>query len=234
MKTALAIGLAGILTLLAGCDQAFQNRAERNFALAEKKFAQQEYPEAVMLYEAALDGTPKTAEVHFKLGLMYDDQLREPVSAIHHFQRYLAIAPEGPHAKDAQKFLKEDQLKLSAALGMGATVSQEDAKRLKNTNQELQKKILQLKTDLEEASKARAAAYKAMGGKAGGMKQEQIQKPLVDGVRTYTVEPGDTFASIARKFYKNNSARWKDIQDANFGPMEGTAKIKPGMTLMVP
>ena len=63
---------------------------------------------------------------------------------------------------------------------------------------------------------------------------EQTQKPLLPGVRTYTVGPGDTFASIARKFYKNNAARWKDIQDTNFGTVEGTAKIKPGMVLMIP
>ena len=221
---------------LAGCDQAFQNSAERNLAQADRKFAGQEYPEALALYEASLDGTPKTAEVHFKLGLMYDDQIKNPVAAIHHFQRYLEIVPDGSHAKDAQRFLKEDQLKLTALMGSGATISQEEAKRIKNTNLELQKKINQLKEDLETSNKARIAAYKALGTKGGpgGGKMEQIQKPLIDGVRTYAVGPGDTLASIARKFYKNNSARWKDIQDANFGPMEGTAKLKPGMVLMVP
>ena len=28
--------------------------------------------------------------------------------------------------------------------------------------------------------------------------------------------------------------RWKDIQDANFNSLEGTVKIKPGMTLIIP
>lgn len=226
---------ACVAVALCGCDQAFENLSERNLAQAEKKHAEKDYPEAVRWYEASLDGTPKTAEVHYQLGLIYEENIPEPVSAIHHFQRYLALTPNGAHAKDAQKFLKEDQMKLSASLGNGATISQEEAKRLKNTNLELQKKNLQLKDDLEAANKARIAAYKAMGTKGGpGMKMEQIQKPLVPGVRTYTVESHDTFASIARKFYKNNSARWKDIQDANFEPMEGTAKIKPGMVLMVP
>jgi len=228
--------LALCLTLaLCGCDQAFENKSERNLTLADKKFAQQEYPEAVQLYEASLDGTPKTAEIHYHLGLIYEDNIQDPVSAIHHFQRYLALAPAGTHAKEAQKFLKEDQFKLAATLGNGATISQEEAKRIKNANLELQKKNLQLKNDLEAANKALAAAHKAMGSKiTGGLKQEQMQKSLAPGVRTYTVLPGDTFASIARKFYKNNAARWKDIQDANFDPMEGTAKIKPGMVLMVP
>jgi len=233
--TRLTLAVCAATLLLSGCDQMLQEKTERNSALADKKYALQEYPEAVLLYEASLDGTPKTAETHYKLGLIYEDHIQAPVSAIHHFQRYLELAPKGAHAKEAQKFLKEDQLKLSATLGNGATVSQEEAKRMKNSNLELQKKILQLKDELEAANKAKAAAYKAMGTKGvAGLKPEQTQKPLLPDVRTYTVEPGDTFASISRKFYKNNAARWKDIQDANFGSMEGTAKIKPGMVLMVP
>jgi hypothetical protein len=29
-------------------------------------------------------------------------------------------------------------------------------------------------------------------------------------------------------------ARWQDIQDANFGPIDGTVKLKVGMTLAIP
>jgi len=232
-RLALAVCIA---VLFAGCDQMLQDKTERYFAQAEKKYALQEYPEAVQLYEASLDGTAKTAETHYKLGLIYEEKINVPVSAIHHFQRYLALAPKGTHAREAQKFLKEDQLKLSAALGNGATISQEEAKRIKNTNLELQKKVVELKEELEAAQKAKVAASKATAGKGGAPapKPEQTQKPLKPGVRTYTVQPGDTFASISRKFYNNNSARWKEIQSANFGSVEGTAKLKPGMVLMVP
>ena len=104
---------------------------------------------------------------------------------------------------------------------------------MKNTNLELQKKIIQLKDELEAANKAKATASKAAGSKVGVAKPEQTQKPLMPGARTYTVQTGDTLASISRKFYKNNSARWKEIQNANFGPLEGTAKLKPGMVLMI-
>ncbi len=225
-------GLALLPLALTGCDQAFEDRGQRNAALADQKAAAGQYAQAVPLYEAALDGTPQSAEIHFKLGLIYEDQLKTPISAIHHFQRYLALAPNGSHARDVQRFLKEDEFKLAASMGNGATVSQEDAKRLKNANLEMGKKIVQLKTDLEAALKSRSEAYKLLG-KAGGPKMEQLQKPLVDGVRTYTVQRGDTLASIARKFY-NNAAKSKQIQDANFEPMDGTAKLQIGMVLMVP
>jgi len=231
-----AIRLAILLSVamaLAGCEKAFQSSAARNLAQAETKYSQGDYPAAVLLYEGALDGTPESAEIHYKLGLLYADRIKRPISAIHHFQRYLDIKPEGPHAKEVQKFLKEDQLRLVAESGNGASVSQEEAKRMKNNNLALQQKVLQLKEELEAANKARLAAFKALGSKAGALKPEQTQKPLVEGVRTYTVEPGDTLASIALKFYKNRG-RWQAIQDANFNTMEGTAKLKPGMVLMVP
>jgi len=238
MKTlAPALALCAAL-LLTGCDQAFQNTSERRLAEAEKKDAEADYPAAVLLYEAALDGTPKTAEAHYKLGLLYDDKIAMPVSALHHFQRYVELAPDGEHAKETQKFIQADQLKLAAALGSGATVSQEEAKRVKNDNLLLRKKVLQLQTELEAGHKSYTALLKAAGGKNGSaaafIKQEQIQKPIIPGVQTYTVQSGDTLASISRKFYKNNSARWKDIQDANFNALEGTAKLQPGMVLMIP
>ena len=216
---------------LCGCERLFENRAQQQLLVAEKKFAQQDYLGAVLTYESALDGTPKTVEIHYKLALIYDDQLRQPISAMHHFQRYLDLAPAGDHAKEARGFLKADQLRLSTAIGNGATVPQQEAVRLKNDNLALRKKVEDLHTELEAASKARAQAFK-LAGKAG-VKFEQIQKPLVAGARTYTVEPGDTLASISRKFYKG-AGRWKDIQDANFNTLEGTARLKPGMVLMIP
>lgn len=221
-----ALAIITALTLT-GCDQLFKNHSEQKLDLAEKKDAQGDYAGAVPMYEASLDGTPKTAGIHYKLALIYDDQLGQPISALHHFQRYLDLSPEGAHAKEVKGFMKEDQIKLAASQGHGATVPQEEAARMKNDNLVLRKQVVELRAQLQEALRARAAV------KNSGGKPEQVQKNLIPGMRTYTVEPGDTLASIARKFYKGAN-RWKDIQDANFNALEGAAKLKPGMTLMIP
>lgn len=223
---ALVLGMA-----FSGCDRLLHLKPQQQFAEAERKSSEGNYPAAILAYEAALDGTPKTAEVHYKLALMYDDRLNQPVSAVHHLQRYLDLAPSGPHAKEARTFLKQDQLKLMAALGNGATLSQEQSVRLKNENLNLRKQVEQLHSELEAANRTRSAALR-LAGKAGA-KFEQVQKPLIAGKRTYTVQSGDTLASISRRFFKNAS-RWRDIQDANFDAMEGTARLKPGMVLMIP
>lgn len=226
-----------VLFGLTGCEQVFQQHSDSQRELADAALKEKNYPEAVRLYESCLDGTPRSAEAHYQLGSIYDTQLDQPLNAVHHFQRYLELTPEGSKAKDVSSFIKEDHLKLITRFGNGAVMPQQEAVRLKNDNLALRKQVMELRTELEAASRARASLIKSMAAAGGkglkGLKQEQLQKELIPGVRTYTIEPGDTLASIARKFYKS-PGRWKDIQDANFSGMEGTAKLKPGMVLMVP
>src|SRR5690606_28898117 len=107
-----------------------------------------------------LDGTPNSAQIHYQLGLIYDDKLKESFSAIHHFQRYLDLEPEGRHAEDVRNFIKEDQLKLASLHGHGATIPQHEAVRLKNENLELRKQLLTLRKELDAAIQQRIAALK--------------------------------------------------------------------------
>lgn len=207
--------------LLAGCDQVFQDQSKRSLDKAEKKYAEGDFRGAVQSYEAALDGTAKTAEIHYKLALTYDDKLKNPLGALYHFQRYLELNPSGPRAKDTRNFIKEDELKLATTLSHGALMSQEDAARLKNDNLVLRKQITELR-----------AAPKQPASKVGAQPTNAAMK-LPPGSRTYVVRHGDTLASISRKFFKT-SARWKDIEDANFNALNGTVKLKPGMTLIIP
>jgi tetratricopeptide (TPR) repeat protein len=210
-----------VLLGLAGCDQIFPGDKKQILEAARKKNIAGDFQGAIKLYEAALDGTAKTAEAHYRLALIYDDKLKSPRDALHHFERYLELAPDGPFAKEAKTYRKEGELKLLTSLNRGALISQEEAVRLKNENLSLRKKIVELLAKKETLPAAPIA------------KGEPVQKPIPPGARTHIVEPGETLASIAAKFYKNR-ARWKDIQDANFYALEGTVKIKPGQKLIIP
>jgi len=204
------------LILLTGCDEAFQNGAIRAREQGDKKYKEGDFQAAIKFYEASLDGSEKSAEVHYCMGLLYDDKLKQPVSAIHHFQRYLDLSPKGVHVKDARNFIKEDELKLVTSLSNGALLTQDDAARLKNDNLTLRKQLTELR-----------AQPRGMLQKGGE------QKPIPPGARTYVVQQGDTLASISRKFYKS-AERWKDIEDANFNSLGGKNKLKTGMTLYIP
>lgn len=217
--------LAALLLLLAvaGCEQLFQQDSERAISAGDKKSAAGDYRFAIKLYEAALDGTAKTAEVHYKLAMIYDDKLNDPVSALHHFARYFELAPTGAHAKEARNLQKANNLRVAESLNKGAFVTQEEAVRIKKENLDLRLQIVALK-----AQKAAPPS-----STTPGVKSEAVQRPLKPGVRTYTVQSGDTLGLIAAKFYKNKG-RWKMLQDTNFFPSSSTPTLKPGQVLMVP
>ena len=221
LRCALAKALA-LLALLAalGCDRLFDKGAKADIAAAEKKTAAGDFRGAVQLYEAALDGTEKTADLHYRLALLYADKLKSPLDAVHHLDRYLELAPAGARAKDAKALKKEDENKLLVQLSNGTPSTQAEAVRLKNENQMLLAKI-------------EALIHGQKPPPAPPAKGSQAQNPAPPGARTYTVKSGDTLAKIARQFYKN-AARAKDIQDANAGLLGGTVNIKSGMVLVIP
>ena len=77
---------------------------------ADGKSAQGDFLRAIDLYEAALDDSPRCAEIHYKLALLYDDKMNDPLNALHHFKRYLVLSPNGSHASDVKNSVKRDEI----------------------------------------------------------------------------------------------------------------------------
>ena len=207
--------MLGLAVAGSSCDRMITPRSAQVIKDAENKAADGNYLRAIALYESALDDSPRAADVHYRLALLYDDKLHDPLHALHHFKRYLTLAPSGPHATDAKNFMKKDELELGTSLSGDAVVSRAEAARLKNENLTLHKEVEDLRA--HRTSDKPTAADKKSGA----------------GPRTYVVQEGDTLASISRKFYKS-TGRWKKIRDANRSVLEDPAKLKPGMTLTIP
>src|SRR5260370_34468093 len=105
----LSISLACIS---AGCARMMTTRYAQLVKDAEAKAAQGDFLRAINLYEAALDDSPRCAEIHYKLALLYDDKMNDPFNAVHHYKRYLTLSPSGSHAVDAKNFMKRDEVTL--------------------------------------------------------------------------------------------------------------------------
>src|SRR2546421_8076800 len=212
--TGLTLGLA---LASASCDRMITPRSAQIIKDAENKVADGNYLRAITLYESALDDSPRAADVHYRLALLYDDKMHDPLHALHHFKRYLTVAPSGPHANDVKNFMKKAELELGTSLSGDAVVSRAEAARLKNENLALHKEIEDLR-----AHRAPAA-----------VDQKTVDKKTRAAPRTYVVREGDTLASISRKYYKS-SGRWKKIRDANRNVLDDPTRLKPGMTLTIP
>ncbi|HEX4638574.1 MAG TPA: LysM peptidoglycan-binding domain-containing protein [Chthoniobacterales bacterium] len=208
-----------LVALLSGCERMVTSRNTQKIKEADWKAAQGDYLWAINLYEAALDGTPQSAEVHYKLALLYDDKLNDPLQAMHHFKRYLVLNPEGSHAAEVKDFMHRDEVALGTTLSGDSVVTRAEAARLRNENLRLHKEI-----DAGPV-KPRPVADKSPS--------HHGDKEKAKGGHTYTVKDGDTLASISRKFYKT-SKRWREIRDANENKIDDAANLKAGTTLTIP
>jgi len=204
---------------LGGCDRLGNSRYTQLMQDADNKSAQGDFERAVNLYEAALDDSPRGAEVHYKLALLYDDKLNDPVSALHHFKRYLALNPNGSHAKDIKDSIKRDEIAALTALSGDSVITRAEAARLRNENLALHKQLEERAASQTALEKLKAAEAKKPGSKKGG--------------QTYVVKSGDTLVSISRKFYKS-SKRWKAILEANKENIRDPKDLTVGQTLVIP
>jgi tetratricopeptide (TPR) repeat protein len=203
-------------SLLPGCQRMVTSRNTQRVKEADWKAEQGDYLWAINLYESALDGTPQSAEVHYKLALVYDDKLNDPLHALHHFKRYLILNPAGSHAAEVKDFIHRDEIALGTSLSGDSVVTRAEAVRLRNENLKLHREI--------DEGRPRPVATKSPSAHRKGKSGDS---------QTYTVEEGDTLASISRKFFKT-SKRWREIRDANESKIDDPNNLKAGQTLKIP
>jgi LysM repeat protein len=214
------------LGALSGCNRLITQRQSQLGKEADAKTAEGNYAAAINLYEAALDGSAASADVHYKLALIYDDKMNDPLNALHHFKRFLTFEPSGKRAQEVKGFMKRDELTLLTNLTGDSMVPRSEVVRLRNEN-------LNLRQQIEDRWSEKKAAS-ATGKTAERTKSQPNEKTKGSGqARSYTVQRGDTLASIARKFYKN-SARWQKILEANSDIIGKPGDLKPGQTLTIP
>src|SRR5947208_9551343 len=218
------VWLSILFIWLPGCDRLGSSRSAQLMQDAENKAANGDFARAINLYEAALDDSEsvRSAEIHYKLALLYDDKLNDPVSALHHFKRYLALSPNGAHANEVKKSIQHDEVAALTALSGDSVIPRSEAAQLRNENLNLRKQLEARTASLRigsERSQTKDASSKKNASKTGD--------------RSYVVQPGDTLFSISRKFYKS-SKHWKEIRDANEKNIRDPKKLTVGETLMIP
>lgn len=239
--------LAATIAMLCGCEDGSLQlpQARRTEAMARDAVQEGDFPRAVRIYEAILDGTPKTADAHYDLGLIFDDKLSEPVSALHHYRRFLRMADENhPRRAEVQGFVKRIELVMATQTVDSGIVTKREAARLRNENLRLEEANRTLRTELAVAKRRAETVAKAAPSTssppptdARGFSTNPATRAAEQAVgaetRTYVVQKGDTLASISRRFY-NSPARWQDIADANQNQLNGSVNLKIGQILIIP
>ena len=215
------------VAMLGGCDRMVTPRSSQATKDADARLADGDYLHAINLYESALDGSAASAEIHYKLALLYDDKMKDPLSALHHYKRYLTVAPGGSRAAEVKDFMKRGELALVTSTSGDAVITRGEAARLKNEN-------LNLRRELEErSSQLRAAAPSDKSGRGAKADKTAAAKAPKTAPRSHVVQPGDTLFSLSRLYY-NAPDKWKAILDANEKSIDDPGKLKIGQTLVIP
>jgi tetratricopeptide (TPR) repeat protein len=226
-RSLVLVGVA--LLALTGCDQLVTPRSSQARKDADARLADGDFLHAINLYELALDGSAASAEIHYKLALLYDDKMKDPLSALHHYKRYLTVAPGGSRATEVKEFMKRGELSLVTSLSGDAVITRAEAARLKNEN-------LNLRRELEDRS-AQTRALTAAAEKPGRAGKPEKNAPAAKATKTaprsHVVQPGDTLFSLSRLYY-NVPNKWKAILDANESSIDDPGKLKVGQTLTIP
>jgi LysM repeat protein len=149
-----------ISILLTGCDLLTVSQTGRNIREGNEAMVRGEVQRALQHFEAALDGTMLSAEAHYRLGLLYEDQLKNEVGALHHFERYLELAPQGQFATDVKGYVDRLRLVIVSRLADGPVMPAREAARLKNENLALRQQLTDLRQQPATAGRGAAAAVK--------------------------------------------------------------------------
>src|SRR5881397_2171486 len=211
-----------VLCGLTACDRVGGSRYSQLTQDADTKSAQGDFARAINLYEAALDDSPRCAEIHYKLAVLYDDKMNDPISALHHFKRYLALSPNGTHANEVKNSIKHDEVATLTALSGDSVIARSEVARLQNENLNLRKEI-----------ETRITASRIAPDKSKANDARSKKNTSKKANRKYVVQPGDTLFSISRKFYKS-SKHWKQILEANRKNIRDAKKLTVGETLLIP
>jgi tetratricopeptide (TPR) repeat protein len=238
---ALAMG-----AILAGCapgdGYALSEADEPAYRKGESLMRENRLDEALLSFESVVDSRRDCPESHLELGRIYLDHVKDPVSAIYHFRKYLELRPDSDVARQVAQLIesaKKDFAKTLPGDPFGDSLSQAAAadqyKKLRAENEDLRRTVASLQEQLRGNRPGQSqTALAAAPQQARSAQQAQAQPSKSAGnAKSYTVQTGDTLSKISQAVY-GTTARWQDIYDANKSQLKNPHDLKVGMVLVVP
>jgi hypothetical protein len=171
-----ALFFGALVMVIPSCNRMATPPAKQLLKDADARATSGDFLQAINLYETALDGSDRSADIHFKMALLYDDKMGDPLNALHHFKRYLTLAPTGPHAEEVKNSMKRDELALLTTLSGDSMVSRAEAGRLKNENLTLRKEVDDLRAANRSAATNEKTAARSNRAKTGAHSKKRTTK----------------------------------------------------------
>mgnify|MGYP003327947130 CR=1 FL=1 len=208
--------------------------------------------DALSAFLGVIDSRRDAPESHLEAGVIFLQEIRDPVRAYYHFSRYLESKPDSERSPQVRELLETAQKNFAQQLPAQPFEGQLDRidlmdliKNLRFENESLkadlmgaQNRVRQLEGMIGQARRIPSAQQMPIGtarSSTGGSGRTDLP-PLPEGEtapRTYTVQSGDSLSGISRKIY-GTSTRWTDIYQANRDLISSENDLRVGQELRIP
>jgi LysM repeat protein len=126
--------------LISGClpvsDTPADDEKDPNFIEGRNHYNMMDWKGAVEAYERAVQANPRNAAAHFELGVLYQERMKDPISAAFHFQKHLELRPNSPYREAIRPKLEACKMEIAKTVTF-VVVNQEVHKDLARLTNEL-------------------------------------------------------------------------------------------------
>lgn len=236
-----------LIPIFTGCSasenlEQISEREERNFQRGKQLQREGRRAEALGAFLSVIEKRRGNApESHLEAGELFRTHLRDPISSIYHYRKFIELNRGSPQAAQVQQLIETATKDFAANLPAQPMESQHERLDLLETVDRLKRENEQLKREVEAARLERERLQGRLAAGSSGPRSvpaaalpgPEAPARVGGGGRSYTVVAGDTLSHISGKVYGTN-ARWRDIFEANRNILPNENSLRIGMELQLP
>ena len=154
---AAALFLLGASACIPTRDPGADEQREPHFLRGQELRKQLDHRGAAAAFEHALEANPRSASAHFELGLLYEQPLNEPATAVYHFERFLKLRPKSDRADIVRSHVTNCKMELAKLflIAPNAPSAQKEIDKLKTEVERLGVENNQLRRQVETLAAGR-------------------------------------------------------------------------------
>ncbi len=237
------IALFGCLSLFAvlavscssGDRPVFEETDEPDYQRGKRLLRQGEPDQALLAFLRVIDRRTDSPESHLEVGLIYLEDMNQPVLAIYHFMKFLELRPDARQAPEVENLIDTAKKEFARTLPgrpfedrIERIDTLELVERLRRENNSLKARIAVLERENRDLRERIGGIRSSDGPRENDPERSEGDRPAV-----YVVRPGDTLSSISRAVF-GDSARWEEIFQANRDLLRSPNDLRVGQELRVP
>lgn len=235
-----------LIPFLGGCSaserlEQIGEREERNFQRGKQLQREGRRAEALSAFLSVIEKRRGNApESHLEAGELFRTHLRDPISSIYHYRKFLELDPQSPQSPHVEQLVRTATKDFAATLPAQPSESQfervdllDAVARLKEENEQLKREVAAKLREIQELKEMLASAAPRPSVVPQQAQTQTQTAPTGSRPRSYTVVPGDTLSHISGKVY-GSTARWRDIFERNRDILPNENSLRIGMELQLP